>query len=402
MFDFSQFLSNISDDGDFVPIIPISEEEDAQDIEIPKSIPILALKNTVLFPGVVIPITIGRDKSIKAIQKAHDSDKLIGVLSQRDLTQEDPEAADLFKIGTVAKVVKLLKMPDGSSTAILQGKSKFELQELISNDPYLEGLIAPISDLPIEEEMELKALMDSIKHDAKKIIELSPQIPSEAVVMLQNIKNNTFLLNFIASNLNLDVIKKQDILQQNNVNEKAKTILEQLDKDLQLLQLRSKLESKVRGDIEKQQKEYFLNQQMKMIQEELGTNPQKEELEQLANKAKDIDWPKEAKEKFDKTFNKIKRTNPQVAEYSVLFNYLELMLELPWNVFTKDNFDLKNVQKVLDKDHLQHEVSIKKEIVQALPSDNEVELRESVIANIKNYLTERDNLFNSSVKVAKK
>ncbi len=365
MFDFSQFLSNISDDGDFVPIIPISEEDDGKDIEIPNALPILALKNTVLFPGVVIPITIGRDKSIKAIKKAHDSDKLIGVVSQKDVSQEDPTLDDLFRIGTVAKVVKLLKMPDGSSTAILQGKSKFELLELVKDDPFLEGLIESVTEIEATEELELKALMGSIKDDAKKIIELSPQIPSEAVVMLQNIKNDTFLLNFIASNLNLDVTQKQDILQINDINEKAKKILEQLDKDLQLLKLRSKLESKVRGDIEKQQKEYFLNQQMKMIQEELGTNPQKEELEQLAKKAKDIDWPKEAKEKFDKTFNKVKRTNPQVAEYSVLFNYLELMLELPWNTFTKDNFDLKNVQKVLDKDHFGLE-DVKERIIEHL------------------------------------
>ena len=351
MFDFSQLLSNLPDDGDFAPIIPINEEDDSADIEIPSNLPILALKNTVLFPGVVIPITIGRDKSIKAIKKAHSTDKLIGVLSQKDVSQEDPQLDDLYKIGTVAKVVKLLKMPDGSSTAILQGKSKFELLELISDDPYLEGAINPVVDKAPKKEMELTALMGSIKDDAKKIIEMSPQIPSEAVVMLQNIKNNTFLLNFIASNLNLDVNKKQDILQINDTTDKAKAILEQLDKDLQLLQLKTKLESKVRGDIEKQQKEYFLNQQMKMIQEELGTNPQKEELDNLAKRASKIDWPKEAKDKFDKTFNKIKRANPQVAEYSVLFNYLELMLDLPWNTYTEDNFDLKKVEGVLNKDH---------------------------------------------------
>ena len=352
MFNKNKYLSNIADEGDFIPMISITDEEDGKSkLELPESLPILALKNTVLYPGVVIPITIGRDKSIKAVQHAHNTHKLIAVLSQKDLEQEDPGPSDLYNIGTIARVIKLLKMPDGSSTAILQGKAKFELESIIQENPYLEGVVKIVEEEDFEKSLEVEALLESVKDSAKKIIELSPQIPSEAVVMLQNIKNNSFLLNFIASNLNLDVAKKQSILEMSALNKKGELIMEQLNKDLQLIELRSKLESKVRGDIEKQQKEYFLNQQMKMIQEELGNNPQQEEIKQLGERAKKMKWPDYAKEAFNKNFNRVKRVNPQVAEYSVLMNYLDLMLDLPWDTFTKDNFDLKNVQKVLDKDH---------------------------------------------------
>jgi len=353
MFENYFHMSNVIDDAEFVPMLSIVDEQgdEMKSTDLPTTLPILALKNTVLFPGVVVPITIGRDKSIKAVNEAYESDKLIGVLSQKDLEEESPTDKDLYKIGAVARVIKLLKMPDGSSTAILQGRHRFELVKMIQTDPFLKAEVMYIHATDAEDKMEHDAKMASIKDMAKQIIELSPNIPSEAVMMLQNIKKDGFLLNFIASNLNLDVIKKQHILEIESIAEKSTKIMQNLDNELQLLQLRNKIESKVRGDIEKQQRDYFLNQQLKTIQEELGENPNSQQLKDLELKGKDKKWPIHAKEAFEKDLNKAKRINPQVAEYSVTLNYLEMLLELPWEDYTEDNFDLDNVQKVLDKDH---------------------------------------------------
>ena len=354
MFEDFLRLADKSDEGEFVPMFSIVDDEEDSKAEkgsLPKELPILALKNTVLYPGVVIPITIGRDKSIKAVQSAHSADKLIGVLSQKDQTEESPDTHDLHKTGTVAKVIKLLKMPDVSSTAILQGRRRFELQVMIQEDPFLKGVIVPKMHDAISDDKEHSAKMSSIKDMSRKIIELSPNIPSEAVMMLDNIKKDSFLLNFIASNLNIQVPAKQSILEIDSPSDKANEILKLLNDELQMLQLKSKIESKVRGDIEKQQRDYFLNQQLKTIQEELGENPTKEELNELEVRAKDKDWPEHAKETFEKNLNKAKRINPQMAEYSVTLNYLEMLLDLPWNEYTEDNFDLKKVQEVLDADH---------------------------------------------------
>jgi ATP-dependent Lon protease len=352
---FEDFLlpHNLDEDGEFMPLLSLDEDESLHTNEsFPEVLPILALKNTVLFPGIVIPITVGRDKSIKAIYKAYKEDRIIAVLSQKDQRIEDPKPTDLYQIGTVARILKLLKMPDGTATAIIQGRKRITVQEFVSDEPYLSGKTKVLDETAAEEDdLEYKALISSIKDMAKEVIQLSPNIPSEAVVMLKNITNSGFLINFISSNLGIKVSAKQVVLEINDPGEKAKSILEHMDNELQLLELKYKIESKVRGDIEKQQRDYFLNQQLKTIQEELGQNPQEEEIKVLVERAKKKIWPKEIGDVFKREVAKIKRINPQVAEYSVQMNYLDLLVELPWNEYTTDNFDLKKVKKVLDKDH---------------------------------------------------
>ncbi len=346
-------MSQQSDDEpDFVPLFSLEEEEEARQGEVfPDVIPILPLKNTVLFPGIVTPITVGRDKSIRAVQKAYEDNRYIGVLSQKDVKIESPSDQDLYRVGTVARILKLLKMPDGSTTAILQGRKRFRLDAMISDDPHMLGQITTLEYEQPKNKLEFKALLSSVRDAAKHIIELSPQIPSEAVVMLKNINNDNFLLNFIASNLGIKIHEKQDILELSNLREKASAILLHMDGELQLLELKDQIESKVRTDIEKQQRDYFLNQQLKTIQEELGQNPQEEEINDLLRKASKKKWPKNVRETFDRELNKLRRVNPQVAEYAIGLNYLETLLDLPWEEFTKDNFDLRKVKDVLDRDH---------------------------------------------------
>lgn len=352
MFSDLFFIDQLSEDSEFPPIISFNDEnEDGKQVSFPDNLPILALKNTVLYPGVVLPITIGRDKSIKAVKKAHEEGKYIAVLSQKDVTNEDPSSDDLFKKGTIAKIVKKLKMPDGTTTAILHGRTRCTMIEVTQEDPYLRGNFEVYQDEKAEDQLEFDAIMSSVKDKAVKIINLSPQIPSEASSMLDNMTNPSFLINFIASNLSIEVTEKQEILELSNLSERGQKVLAHLDTQVQLLELRSKIENKVRTDIEKQQRDYFLNQQLKTIQEELGQNPQQAEVNQLAQRAKSKKWPTYAKDQFLKELNKVKRMNPQVAEYSVTLNYLEMMLDLPWDTFTKDNFDLKRVRKVLDRDH---------------------------------------------------
>ncbi len=340
------------DEPDFVPLFSLDEEDDAKTGEVfPDTLPILPLKNTVLFPGIVTPITVGRDKSIRAVQKAYEDNRFIGVLSQKDLSIETPGANDLYRIGTIARILKLLRMPDGSTTAILQGRKRFQLNEMLHEDPFMVGLITTLEyDIP-KNKLEFKALVSSVRDAARQIIELSPQIPSEAIVMLRNINNDNFLLNFIASNLGIKVEDKQDILELSSLREKASRILHFMDGELQLLELKDQIESKVRVDIEKQQRDYYLNQQLKTIQEELGQNPQEEEVAQLTKRASKKKWPQNVAETFERELNKLKRLNPQVAEYAIGLNYLETLLDLPWLDFTKDNFDLKKVKSILDKDH---------------------------------------------------
>jgi len=352
MFDQWKKASSL-DDGEIVPLFSITDEDDGNvEKEVyGATLPLLALKNTVLFPGQVIPITIGRKKSLKALHAAEKGDKILAVIAQRELKVEDPSLEDLFKIGTVARIIKVLKMPDGNTTAILQGRKRFTLDTIVSDNPYQRAKISPIGLDKIKDPLEFSATVSSIRDLAKRIIELSPHIPTEAVMMLQNIKNDNFLLSFIASNLNISISEKQSILTIDNLAEKAEKILTQMDKELQLLELKDQIESKVRGGIDKQQKEYFLNQQLKTIQEELGQNPQTEELKKLEERAAKKKWPDSAKEAFNKDLAKAKRTNPQMAEFSVTLNYLELLLDLPWDEVTTDNFDLRKVKKVLDSDH---------------------------------------------------
>ncbi len=352
MFENFFFPRGIDNETDFMPLLSIDEDDETQEQEeYPEILPILVLKNTVLFPGIVIPITVGRDKSIKAINHAYDSDRLVAVLSQKDSKIESPTPQDLHKVGTIARIVKLLRMPDGTTTAILQGRSRFQIGEMLNEEPFMQGTVSKIHYEEIDDKIKLQALIASVRDMAKQIIELAPNIPTEAISMLRNINSNAFLLNFIASNLSAELSFKQKMLEENNLLTKAEIILEQMDGELQVLELRDQIESKVRTDIEKQQRDYFLNQQLKTIQEELGQNPQKEQIEALVERAKAKKWDKPIEEAFNKELERVKRINPQVAEYSVLLNYLEILLDLPWNEYTEDNFDLQNALKVLNQDH---------------------------------------------------
>ena len=351
---FENFFSNepAPSDLDLLPAFPIDEVDEEQvDEKYPDIMPLLVVRNTVFFPGLIIPITIGRDKSIKAINHAYDSNRLIAVISQKDSKIEDPTFDDLYKVGTLSKIVKLLRLPDGSITAILQGRKRFKLENLVQEKPFLKGTISHLVYNQSEDKMNMKAAISSIRDMAKQIISLSPNIPSDANIMLNNISSDTFLLNFITSNLSCEMSIKQSILEIDDVDKKAGALLSQMNDELQLLKLKSQIESKVRTDLEKQQRDYFLNQQLKTIQEELGDNPQSETANGLAAKAEKKKWSKDVKEVFDKELEKLKRINPQVAEYTVTLNYLELLLDLPWDDYTKDNFDLKKVMSVLDSDH---------------------------------------------------
>jgi ATP-dependent Lon protease len=352
MFDRNRFMmDDMKEEGDVIPVFSLGDDELKFEDSYKDTMPILALKNTVLFPGVVIPITVGRDKSIKALQKADKGDKFLGVLTQKDMESEDPTPEGLHNVGTIARIMKILKMPDGSTTAILQGRKRFTPGVFVENEKMLEATINIIEESVPLKNIEFNAIMSTVRDFSKKIVELSPNIPSEANMMLQNIKNNGFLLNFIASNMNLGVAKKQEILETSDYMTKAHLVMNVMNGELQLLQIKDQIESKVRGDLEKQQKEYFLNQQLKTIQEELGGNPHEEELNRLQKLADAKKWTKEAKATFDREIVKARRINPQIAEYSVILNYLELMLDLPWDEVTKDNFNLKKVRSVLDKDH---------------------------------------------------
>lgn len=337
-------------DDEMVSFISLDEDQDS-DIAFPETLPVLALKNTVLFPGVVVPITIGRNKSLKAIQQANGGDKWIAVMTQRDIQVEEPLTEDLYSIGTIAKIVKMLNMPDGSTTAILQGKARCELIEMVQDTPYMSGRVEKLIIKPIEDKLRFKAQISSVKDLAKQIIELSPQIPPEAIMMLKNITSDLFLLNFIASNLQAKNDVKQSILELVNPADQADEILKNMNSEMQLLKIKDQIDHKVRGDIDKQQRDYFLNQQLRTIQNELGQNSQSGEIEELALRAKDMSWPEHVAKAFDKQYHKLKRVNPQAPEYSVLINYLEILLDLPWDKYSEDNFDLRHVQKIFDEDH---------------------------------------------------
>ena len=344
-------ISVVGLEGDFSTLVPVQEDEKAKLIKVPEYLPVLALKNTILFPGIIIPITIGRYKSINAVKKAFANNKLISVFSQKEDSNENPGQDDLFPIGVVARIVKFIKMPDGNTTAILQGMVKCSLDELQDKEELLMARVTKILDVTPLNDVEFDAHVSSIRDIARKIIQMNPNIPSEAVSMVDNIKSNNFLLYFIASNLNLDIEKKFEILQFIDDKDKAKSIHNHVDGELRLLEVKNQIESKVRGDLERQQRDFFLNQQLKTIQDELGDNPQKSEILDLEEKSKDMKWPEKVLQHFNKQLNKAKRLNPQIAEYSVTLNYLELMLELPWGTYTDDNFDLKRVRKILDEDH---------------------------------------------------
>ncbi|MEQ8909944.1 MAG: endopeptidase La [Vicingaceae bacterium] len=350
-FDKYTLAGVIDDETEFIPLMTSEDEEEMNQEETPDVLPILPLRNTVLFPGVVIPITVGRDKSIKLIQDANKSDKTIGVISQKDDSVEEPDQSQLFEVGTIARILKMFRMPDGNTTVIIQGKKRFKLLDLIAQEPYLKASIEPYDVSTVPKDAKFGALVDSIKDMALKIIESSPNIPSEASFAIKNIESSSFLINFIASNMNAEVNVKQQLLVETNTRKRAQLLLKHINEELKLLELKNDIQSKVKTDIDKQQKEYFLNQQMKMIQEELGGNPQDQELEEFKKRAKKKKWAKAVKERFEKELSKLQRMNPASAEYSVQVNYIDTMLELPWGYTSKDKFDLKRAKKILDRDH---------------------------------------------------
>jgi ATP-dependent Lon protease len=357
--------SIVDEDTEFIPVMTTEEEESMNNEDIPSEIGILPLRNTVLFPGVVIPITVGRDKSIKLIQEANKKKKFIGVVSQKDQSIDDPGFDDLNLVGTLAMVIKLFKMPDGSTTAIIQGKKRFALDQFLGNEPYLKASIKEFKEIRADEnDPEFSAIIGSVKDISHQIIKVSPNLPSEASFALNNIESASFLLNFISSNMNATVAEKQHILEIVDQKERAKSILAQLSKDLQLLEIKNQIQSKVKVEVDKQQREYFLNQQLKTIKEELGGGNDRE-MEELKEKSKHKKWSKQVMEFFDKEMDKLGRMNPNAAEYSIQMNYIETLLELPWEECSKDNFDLKNAAKVLDKDHFGLE-KVKKRILEYL------------------------------------
>ena len=345
-------LQNIDEDSELIPLMTSDDEEAISKESLPDSLPILPLKNTVMFPGVVIPITASRDKSIKLIKDSNVNDKLIGVVSQKDSKVQSPSLSDIHPTGTVAKILRVLKMPDGNVTVIIQGKKRFSIEQIVTEEPYIKAKIKEIQEIkPEKNNKEFNATIESIKDIALKIIDENPNIPSEASFAIKNIQSDSFLVNFVCSNMNLSVNEKYKILNTSDLNERALMCLKQMNVELQRLSLKNDIQSKVRSDLDKQQREYFLHQQLKTIQEELGGVSYDEEINEMRIKANKKKWSKEVNEHFTKELSKLQRMNPQVAEYSIQRNYLDIYLELPWNEFSKDNFDLKRAQKILDRDH---------------------------------------------------
>ncbi|HBP45137.1 MAG TPA: endopeptidase La [Flavobacteriales bacterium] len=353
-------------DHEFIPLISAEDEEAMQKEEVPKALPLLSLRNTVLFPGVVIPITVGRDRSIRLVKEAHKQEQRIGVVSQKNDDIEIPNGEDLNEVGTVAKVIKMLRMPDGSNTVILQGQKRFKWTEVVQEEPYMKARVVEYDaeNLPRKDD-EHEALMQSLKELAVEIIQLSPNIPSEAGFAIKSIESLTFLVNFIGSNMNAPVEEKQALLEVAGIKARASRVLELLNKEKQMLSLKRDIQTKVKGELDQQQREYFLNQQLKQIQEELGNNPQAQEVAERKLRAESMDWPAHAKAAFEKEILKLERMNSQSAEYSVQANYVDLMLELPWEKKSLDNFDLHHAQAVLDEDHYGLE-KVKERIIEHL------------------------------------
>ena len=348
-----KFLLPPEDDMDFLPIIPLNEsdQEDVNGIDVPAEIALLPLRNTVLFPGVVLPITVGRDKSIKAVNDANKTDKLIGVVAQKDSTIEDPGINDLEKIGTIARIVKLIKMPDGGTTIIIQGKSRFFIESVFKDDPYFKAKITKLEEEESPNDTDFAAYISNIKDMASEIVQLSPNIPTEASIILRNIENPSFLIHFVSSNLNTDIKDKQRLLELNQIRQRADLLMQLLQKELQFAELKNKVTTKTRTEIDKQQREYFLQQQMKSIKEELGGDTNSQEIREMQKKADAKRWPVTAKEMFKKGVEKLERMHPTTPDFSVVYNHLDLMLDLPWEEYTEDHYDLKKAQKTLDNDH---------------------------------------------------
>lgn len=349
--DFFGF-SGIENDAEFIPLITAEEEENVNKQVFPDELPILPLRNNVLFPGVVIPITVGRDKSIKLIQEANKGNKIIGVVSQKNQEEEAPKFEDLNITGTVAQIIRMLKMPDGSTTVIIQGKRRFEIVQALQTEPYMRAKVSVFNEIPIKKgNKELDIMLKTIKDLALQIIRDSPNIPSEAQFAIGNIDSPSFLVNFISSNMNADVSKKQEMLEETDIKKRVMMVMEHLTLEVQILEMRNEIQNKVRKDFDKQQRDYFLQQQMRTIQDELGDNPQTQDVQEFKDRAEKKKWNSVIEKLFKKELEKMQRMNPQGAEYTVQMNYLDLLLDLPWGEYTKDNLDLNRAKKILEKDH---------------------------------------------------
>jgi len=350
----NNFLFRAEDDNEFIPLFSFNEQdmEGDKDMVVDDIIPILPLRNTVLFPGVVIPITVGRDKSIQAVKAAYNKDKLIGVVSQKDGNIEDPTPSDLCSIGTVAKIIKMIKMQDGGTTIIIQGKKRFELLEMKEEDPFFKASIKLLVEEKVgKEDQNFQAYLSNIKDLATQIIQLSPNFPSEAAMILKNIENPLFLINFVSSNLNVEIANKQGLLEENILSLRAEKLIQYLQQELQFVELKNKVANKTRTEIDKQQRDYFLQQQLKSIKDELGGDANDRELAEMKKKAENKKWPDSAKKIFQNGLEKLERMHSSTPDYSVVYNHLDLILDLPWEEYTDDNYDLKNAKKVLDADH---------------------------------------------------
>jgi ATP-dependent Lon protease len=359
-------LQEIQSDAELIPLLTPEDEEEMNNEALPGDLPILPLRNTVLFPGVVIPITAGRDKSIKLINDANAAGKVIGVVSQIDESVEEPTPADVHHIGTVAQIIRVLKMPDGNITVILQGKKRFEIDAFTQEEPYLKATVKEFEEIrPEKKDVEFHTIVESIKDLAIEIIKESPNIPTEATFAIKNIESSPFLINFVSSNMNLSVEDKQGLLSINNLKDRALETLRFMNLEMQKLELKNDIQSKVRFDLDQQQREYFLQQQMKTIQEELGGVSYEAEIEEMRQKAKTKKWDDKVAQHFEKEVSKLQRTNPNSPDFGVQRNYIELFLELPWNEYTKDKFDLKRAQKILDRDHFGLE-DVKQRIIEHL------------------------------------
>lgn len=359
-------LQDIETEADLIPLLSTEDEEALEREALPDSVPILPLKNTVLFPGVVIPITVGRDKSIQLIKDSNKGNKVIGVVAQKDQSVENPGVNDVYTLGTVAQILRVLTMPDGNTTIIIQGKKRFEIDQVLEEEPYLKAQIRSVAEeKSVQDTSEFTAIVESIKDLALKIIQESQNIPSEASFAIKNIQSHSFLIHFVSSNMSLSVQEKQGILSTANVKERALTCLQYMDVEYQKLELKNDIQSRVRNDLDQQQREYYLHQQMKTIQEELGGVSYEEEIDEMRQRAKTKLWEASVGKHFEKELMKLQRMNPQVAEYSVQRNYLDLFLDLPWNHYSEDQFDLKRAQKILDRDHYGME-EVKKRIVEYL------------------------------------
>ena len=361
------FSEILDAETEFIPLLSSEDEEAINSEEVPEILPILPLRNTVLFPGVVIPITVGRDKSIKLIKDYYKGDRIIGVVAQKDASIEDPEFHDLHTVGTVAYIIKILQMPDGSNTAILQGRRRFKVNEPLQTDPYIKAKVSayhiPVDSPP--DKKEFNALISSLKDLAIQIVNKSPNIPSEAAFAIKNIESPDFLVHFISSNLAIELIEKQKLLELTDLVERANLVLTHLTREIQMLDLKQQIQSKVKIDLDKQQRDFLLNQQLKTIQEELGGTPNAQEVNTLREQAKNKKWSKEVEAVFEKEMSKLQRMHPAAAEYSIQVNYLETLVQLPWDTYTEDNLDLNHTQKILDEDHFGLE-KVKERIIEYL------------------------------------